>query len=125
MAGSSNNNPDEAAGYYQPNTSTGEASVRRSSKSSMVFAILLILFEILFCLITGILYRLSHSILTSLNDFGGVLLVCILTILTVIGKFLRLLRIWAYQQLYLEVLQKCSSIFFDCVCFGCSGFLSV
>ena len=83
-------NHDEAAGYapgyYQP-TAAAPVATTGSSKSSMIFAVLLILFEILFCLITGILYRLRHNILTVGNDFGGVLLVCILIILTVLGKF--------------------------------------
>ena len=81
---------DEAAGYtvgYPQPPATAPIANTGSRKSSMVFAILLILFEILFCLITGLLYRVRQDILITVSDYGGVLLVCILTILTVLGKF--------------------------------------
>ena len=51
----------------------------------MVLSVALIAFEILFCLIAGIQYRLRLDELTQINDYGGIIIVCILTILAILG----------------------------------------
>lgn len=51
----------------------------------MVLAIALIVFEILFCLIAGIQYRLRFYQLSITDEYGGIIIVCILTILAILG----------------------------------------
>jgi hypothetical protein len=55
------------------------------NKKNIIFAIVVIIYEILSLPIIGALYRLDGS-MSLLTDDGGVLLVCITTILLVIGK---------------------------------------
>lgn len=67
----------------------------------MVLAIALIVFEILFCLIAGIQYRLRFYQLSITDEYGGIIIVCILTILAILGFTSFIRRLWIDQQLYL------------------------
>lgn len=54
--------------------------------NNIIFAVLVILYEALALPIYGVLFRLS-STFESAFDYGGVLLVCIATILLIIGMY--------------------------------------
>lgn len=55
------------------------------NKKNIIFAIVIIIYEILSLPIIGVLYRLDAS-MSSFTDDGGLLLVSIVTILLVIGN---------------------------------------
>jgi hypothetical protein len=50
-----------------------------------VFAVCVILLEILVCLIHGLSFRLREDVMTTVPDYAGILLISILTILTIVG----------------------------------------
>jgi hypothetical protein len=70
-----------------PQNKVVEQPINLKNKNNVIFAVILVAYEILTLPIFGSLYELN-ILNDAVYDYGGILLVSITTILLIIGKFL-------------------------------------
>ena len=65
---------------------TPQKETKPTNKNGLIFAVFALLYQILAYLIYGLLFDIRIDYLTTSFDVGGVLLVCVLSLLVVVGK---------------------------------------